>query len=50
VSAAPLHEGTDNAAFAARVAACRARIEVVLEQALALPDPGTARLRDDGRR
>ncbi|GEM_PF-5026584 len=49
MSAAPLNEGTDNAAFAARVAACRARIEVVLEQALALPDPA-ARLRGDGRR
>jgi geranylgeranyl diphosphate synthase type II len=46
VSAAPLNEGTDNAAFAARVAGRRARIEGVLEQALALPDPGTARLRD----
>jgi len=32
--------------FSARVAACRARIERVLERALALPDPGTARLRE----
>ena len=31
--------------FAARVAACQARIERVLDQALQLPDPGTARLR-----
>jgi geranylgeranyl pyrophosphate synthase len=46
VSAAPLNEGTDSAAFAARVAACQARIEGVLEQVLALPDPGTGRLRD----
>ncbi len=33
-------------AFCARVAACQARIEQVLERALALPDPGTERLRD----
>jgi farnesyl diphosphate synthase len=33
-------------AFAARVAACQARIEEVLDRALALPDPGTARLRE----
>jgi geranylgeranyl diphosphate synthase type II len=46
VSAAPLNEGTDSAAFVARVAACKARIEGVLEQVLALPDPGTGRLRD----
>ncbi len=32
-------------AFAARVAACQARIEGVLDHALALPDPGTERLR-----
>ena len=32
--------------FFARVAACRARIERVLERALALPDPGTERLRE----
>ena len=32
--------------FAARVAACQARIERVLDQALQLPDPGTARLRE----
>jgi geranylgeranyl pyrophosphate synthase len=31
--------------FAARVAACQARIEGVLDHALALPDPGTERLR-----
>ena len=34
------------AGFAARVAECRARIERVLEHALSLPDPGTARLRE----
>ena len=39
-------DSSDAAAFAARVAACRARIEQVLERALALPDPGTARLRE----
>jgi geranylgeranyl pyrophosphate synthase len=32
--------------FPARIAACRARIEGVLEHALALPDPGTLRLRE----
>jgi geranylgeranyl pyrophosphate synthase len=32
-------------AFAARVAACRARIEGVLDRALDLPNPGTDRLR-----
>ncbi len=32
--------------FAARVLACQARIEGVLERALALPDPGTQRLRE----
>jgi geranylgeranyl pyrophosphate synthase len=32
--------------FAVRVAACRARIESMLEQALELPDPGTERLRE----
>jgi geranylgeranyl pyrophosphate synthase len=31
--------------FVARVAACQARIEGVLDHALALPDPGTERLR-----
>ncbi|HET9331374.1 MAG TPA: farnesyl diphosphate synthase [Steroidobacteraceae bacterium] len=35
-----------SAAFLARVAACQARIEGVLDAALALPDPGTARLRE----
>jgi len=39
-------DSADAAAFAARVAECRARIEGVLERALALPDPGTARLRE----
>jgi farnesyl diphosphate synthase len=32
--------------FAARVAACQGRIESVLDRVLALPDPGTARLRE----
>ena len=32
--------------FAARVAACQARIERVLDEVLRPPDPGTARLRD----
>ena len=31
--------------FAARVLACQGRIEGVLDRALALPDPGTQRLR-----
>ena len=41
-------EGATPAAaeFAARVAATQARIERVLEEALTLPDPGTARLRE----
>ena len=34
------------AGFSARVASCRARIEGVLERALALPEAGTARLRE----
>ncbi|HEX4621985.1 MAG TPA: polyprenyl synthetase family protein, partial [Myxococcaceae bacterium] len=39
--------GTASAsAFAARVAACQARIEGVLDRALALPDPGIERLRE----
>ena len=33
-------------AFIARVRACQARIEAVLDRALTLPDPGTARLRE----
>ena len=33
-------------AFIARVRACQARIETVLDRALTLPDPGTARLRE----
>jgi geranylgeranyl pyrophosphate synthase len=32
--------------FAARIAACQARIERVLDEILKLPDPGTGRLRD----
>jgi geranylgeranyl pyrophosphate synthase len=39
-------DSADAAAFAARVAESRARIEQVLERALALPDPGTPRLRE----
>jgi len=46
VSAAPLDEGLAAGAFAARLAACRGRIERVLTEALALPDPGTGRLRE----
>ena len=37
---------TQNPDFARRVAAYQARIEGVLDQCLALPDPGTQRLRD----
>ena len=37
---------TGDVDLAARVAACRARIEGVLEHALALPDSGTERLRE----
>ena len=39
-------DSAEATAFAARVADCRARIEGVLERALALPDPGTPRLRE----
>jgi geranylgeranyl pyrophosphate synthase len=47
VSATPVSNGAAAAqAFAARVADCRSRIERVLEQALSLPDAGTARLRE----
>ncbi|MBV8784122.1 MAG: polyprenyl synthetase family protein, partial [Gammaproteobacteria bacterium] len=34
------------AAFAARIERCQTRIERVLDEALTLPDPGTARLRE----
>jgi farnesyl diphosphate synthase len=44
--AAPGAGTTPDATLASRVAACRARIERVLEQALELPDAGTARLRE----
>src|SRR4029077_15478047 len=45
VSQASRREPTPGCAhFSARVAACKARIELVLERALTLPDPGTARL------
>jgi geranylgeranyl pyrophosphate synthase len=37
---------TTSAEFAGRIATYRARIEKVLDQCLALPDPGTARLRE----
>jgi geranylgeranyl pyrophosphate synthase len=37
---------TTSAEFAGRVASYRTRIEKVLDQCLALPDPGTARLRE----
>ena len=48
MSATPVSNGAAAAAqaFAARVADCRSRIERVLEQALSLPDSGTARLRE----
>lgn len=39
-------DGAAPRAFAARVAACQARIEGVLDAALALADPGTPRLRE----
>ncbi len=45
MSAPPAGDPRPFTVFAARVAACRARIEGVLDRALALPDPGTARLR-----
>jgi geranylgeranyl pyrophosphate synthase len=43
---APSRAAAAPSPFAARVAACKARIEQVLEHALALPDPGTERLRE----
>ncbi len=44
---APVSDAAAPAAdFAARVAACQARIERVLDEALRLPDAGTARLRE----
>src|SRR3984893_16431994 len=43
---APVSDAPRAADFAARVRACQARIEGVLERALALPDPGTQRLRE----
>jgi geranylgeranyl pyrophosphate synthase len=47
VRVAPLSDAAASAAdFAARVAACQARIERVLDEALRLSDPGTARLRE----
>ncbi len=46
MNAAPTDGSAPSAAFRARVAACQARIEGVLDAALALPDPGTARLRE----
>ena len=47
MTATPVSNGAAAAqAFAARVADCRSRIERVLEQALSLPDSGTARLRE----
>ncbi len=39
-------DGAASRAFSARVAACQARIEGVLDAALALADPGTPRLRE----
>ena len=46
MSAVPRGGSVPSADFAARVAACQARVEGVLDAALALPDPGTARLRE----
>ncbi len=46
MSATPASGVTEAPAFAARVAECRTRIERVLERALALPDPGSQRLRE----
>ena len=46
MNAAATDGNAPSAAFLARVAACQARIEGVLDAALALPDPGTARLRE----
>jgi geranylgeranyl pyrophosphate synthase len=46
MSAAPTGGALASAAFLARVTACRARIETVLDRALQLPDPGTERLRE----
>ena len=43
---AQVSDAPRTADFAARVLACQARIEGVLERALALPDPGTQRLRE----
>src|ERR1700757_2200614 len=37
---------TPSPEFAGRIASYRSRIEAVLERCLALPDPGTARLRE----
>ncbi|HSY04727.1 MAG TPA: farnesyl diphosphate synthase [Steroidobacteraceae bacterium] len=47
MSAAPLNEGmAAGATFAGRLAACRGRIERVLGELLALPDPDSERLRE----
>jgi geranylgeranyl pyrophosphate synthase len=46
VSASPAGTQDPASVFAARVAACQARIEGVLDRALALPDPGIERLRE----
>ncbi len=46
MSATPASGVTESSAFAHRVSECRARIERVLERALALPDPGSQRLRE----
>ncbi len=46
MNAAATKDAAPSIAFLARVAACQARIEGVLDAALALPDPGTARLRE----
>lgn len=47
MTAAAVSDGpTSGGDFADRIAACRARIERVLDEVLGLPDPGTARLRE----
>jgi farnesyl diphosphate synthase len=46
MSAAVSGGSPPSAQFLARIAACQGRIEKVLDEALALPDPGTERLRE----
>jgi len=46
IDGAPVSAAAPSADFAARIAACQARVEGVLENILRLPDSGTARLRE----